>query len=220
MPTATPPTSRRLLLVEDDGLTAGLLARVLREEGFDVATGSDAIEAADLVDSFDPDVALIDISLGPGPNGIDLAHRLHLQHPHIALLVLTRYPDLRSAGLNDYTLPASCGFVRKDRVADPGYLVEAIEHVLRDRARDVRDDTDPPRPLGDLTEHQLEILRLMALGYTNESIAQIKDAGRSSVERWIAGILQVMGIDPRGELNPRVEAVRRYVSVVGVPHRE
>jgi DNA-binding NarL/FixJ family response regulator len=83
----------------------------------------------------------------------------------------------------------------------------------------VRHDTDPSRPLGDLTEHQLEILRLLALGYTNEAIARRKDAGRSTVERWIAGILKAMGIESGGEVNPRVEAVRRYVAVAGIPER-
>jgi CheY-like chemotaxis protein len=91
--------------------------------------------------------------------------------------------------------------------------------VLRDQTREVRHDIDPGRPLGALTEHQMEVLRLMALGYTNDTIATMKGAGRSTVERWIAGILKVMGIDPRGEVNPRVEAVRRYVAVAGIPER-
>jgi len=200
-------------------MTMTLLSRLLTDEGFEVAHASDVGQARALVNSFDPDAMLIDISLGPGPTGADLAHVISKQRPDIALLFLTRHPDLRSAGLGDVEVPPNCGFVRKDKVSDPGYLVEAIEQVLRDHAGEVRDDTDPTRPLGSLTEHQLEVLRLMALGYTNESIATRTGAGRSTVERWVAGILQEMGIDPRGELNPRVEAVRRYVAVVGVPHR-
>lgn len=59
----------------------------------------------------------------------------------------------------------------------------------------------------------------MDLDHTNDAIARMKGEGRSSVERWVAGILDVMGIEVRGELNPRVEAVRRYRSVVGVLHQ-
>jgi DNA-binding NarL/FixJ family response regulator len=219
MDTAQPVLGRHLLLVEDDGMTSGLLARVLENEGFAVMTARDALEARALIESFDPDIALIDISLGAGPNGVDLAHVMHDQYPHIALLLVTRFPDLRSAGLRGYELPSSCGFLRKDRISDPGYLVKAIEQVLRDHSRDVRDDIDPERPLSELTEQQMEILHLMALGYTNDVIARMKGAGRSSVERWVAGILEVMQIEPRGALNPRVEAVRQYISVVGVPQR-
>lgn len=210
---------RRLLLVEDDVMMASLLARVLEEEGFEARVASDVKAARVLVEDFDPDCALIDLSLGPGPSGADLATVLHRQRPDIALILLTRYPDLRSAGLGDYEVPPNCGFLRKDRVSDPGFLVAAVEQVLRDHATDVRDDTDPERPLGALTQQQMDILRLMAMGYTNDVIAEIKGASRSSVERWVAGILQTMDIDGRGRLNPRVEAVRRYIVVAGVPDR-
>lgn len=199
---------------------ASLLARVLTGEGFEARIATDVKEARKLVDEFDPDCVLIDLSLGPGPTGADLATVLHHQRPDIALILLTRYPDLRSAGLGDYEVPPNCGFLRKDRVSDPQFLVAAIERVLRDHATDVRDDTDPERPLGALTEQQMDILRFMAMGYTNDVIAEIKGASRSSVERWVAGILQSMDIDGRGRLNPRVEAVRRYIAVVGVPERE
>lgn len=213
------PFQRRVLVVEDEPMTAALLQRVLVGEGFEVECVPDVAQARASVRDFDPDCALIDISLGAGPSGADLAHVLHHERPDVALLFLTRHPDLRTAGLTDDQVPPNCGFIRKDRVSKPQYLISAIERVLRDHARDVRDDVDPLRPLGELTEQQMEILRLMALGYTNDSIAVMKSAGRSTVERWIAGILNAMDIDPRGDLNPRVEAVRRYVAVAGVPHR-
>jgi len=213
------PFQRRLLLVEDEPMTMTLLVRVLTDEGFIVESATDVGQARELVRDFDPDCVLIDISLGPGPSGADLAHVLHRERPDIALLFLTRHPDLRTAGLNEDQAPPNCGFVRKDRVGDTRYLVDAIEQVLRDRSLDIRDDVDPGRPLGGLTENQLEILRLMSLGYTNDSIAAMKNAGRSTVERWVAGIFKSMGIDGRAGVNPRVEAVRRYVAVAGVPHR-
>jgi len=221
MPPEQPPASfrRRLLLVEDEPLTATLLTGVLTSEGFDVLAARDVVEARQEVRHFDPDCVLIDISLGPGPSGADLAYALHEERPDIALVFLTRHPDLRTAGLREDQVPPNCGFIRKDRVNDTAYLVEAIEQVLGDQAREVRHDTDPERPLGDLTERQLEILRLMALGYTNEAIARHKGAGISTVERWIAGILRDMGISRDGDVNPRVEAIRRYVAVTGIPDR-
>ncbi len=215
-----PSFRRRLLVVEDDVMMATLLARVLTEEGFEPYVASDVKSARRLVDEIDPDCVLIDLSLGPGPTGADLATVLHQTRPDIALILLTRYPDLRNAGLGDYEVPPNCGFLRKDKVSDPKFLVVAIEQVLRDKALEVRDDTDPSRPLGNLTEQQQDILRLMALGYTNDAIADLKGASRSSVERWVASILQAMDIDGRGPINPRVEAVRRYVAVVGVPERQ
>ncbi len=215
----SPSFQRRLLLVEDETLTATLLTDVLTGEGFSVVAVSDVVAARQEVREFDPDCVLIDISLGPGPNGVDLAFAIHRERPDIGLLFLTRHPDLRTAGIAEGDVPPSVGFVRKDRVNDTAYLVSAIDHVLSESAGQVRHDIDPARPLAHLNERQLETLRLMALGYTNEAIARQKGAGISTVERWIAGILRDMGIESRGDVNPRVEAVRRYVAVAGIPDR-
>lgn len=213
------PFRRRLLLVEDEPLTSTLLLNVLTAEGFAVEAATSVPEARAHVATFDPDCVLIDIALGVGPSGVDLAHMLSRERPDIALLFLTRHPDLRTAGLAAADVPANCGFVRKDLVNDPAYLVGAIEQVLRDQSRSVRHDTDPARPLGDLSEQQLDVLRLVSLGYTNDAIARLRGVRPSTVERWIAGILKALDIDPRGDINPRVEATRRYVTVAGIPSR-
>ena len=214
-----PPIVRRVLVVEDEPMTAGFIARTLTDAGFTTESAADVISAREAMKDFDPDCMLIDISLGAGPSGVDLAFVVSQERPDIALLFLTRHPDLRTAGLTENDVPANCGFVRKDLVKDPTYLLDAVERVLRELPDVVRHDTDPDRPLGNLSEQQLEILRLLALGYTNSAIAELKGAGISTVERWIAGILKTMGIDPNGPVNPRVEAVRRYVAIAGIPER-
>jgi len=64
---------RKVLIVEDEQLLRTLIADVLVAEGFVVQTAGTAAEARKVADDFDPDVALLDIELGDGPNGIDLA---------------------------------------------------------------------------------------------------------------------------------------------------
>lgn len=211
--------NRRLLVVEDESLMASLLSQVLGAAGFAVETASDVLQARAAVRTFDPDAVLLDISLGDGPSGLDLAHVLHAQRPDIAIIVLTKYPDARVAGPNADELPPHCGFLRKDRVKDTAYLLEAIDAVLADRPRDARHDLDPAKPLAQLSPKHLEVLRLMATGYTNDFIAQAKGASQSTVERWTAEIFRALGIDTRGAVNPRVEAVRQFIAAAGVPDR-
>jgi DNA-binding response OmpR family regulator len=79
--------TRRLLVVEDEPLMASLLASALTSAGFSVETASDVLEAREAVRNFDPDAVLLDISLGDGPSGLDLAHVLNRQRPDIALIV-------------------------------------------------------------------------------------------------------------------------------------
>jgi DNA-binding NarL/FixJ family response regulator len=211
--------SRRLLVVEDEPLMSSLLAQALAGAGFVVETAADVLQARAAVRNFDPDGVLLDISLGDGPSGLDLAHVLHAQRPDIALIVLTKYPDPRVAGVTVGDLPPNCGFLRKDLVKDTDYLLEAINAVLTDRPKDVRHDLDPSKPLSQLSPKHLEVLRLMAMGFTNEFIGQTKGASQSTVERWTAEIFRALGIETRGNLNPRVEAVRQFISAAGVPDR-
>jgi DNA-binding NarL/FixJ family response regulator len=211
--------TRRILVVEDEPLMASLLASALTGAGFEVDTASDVLEARESVRNFDPDAVLLDISLGDGPSGLDLAHVLHKQRPDIALIVLTKYPDPRTAGVETTMLPPNCGFLRKSRVKDTEYLLESIEAALNDRTVEIRQDGDGVHPLAPLSVKHLEVLRLMATGYTNDYIAKLKGASQSTVERWNVEIFRALDINTKGNINPRVEAVRMFVMAAGVPDR-
>ena len=211
--------TRRLLVVEDEPLMASLLASALTSAGFSVETACDVLAARGAVRNFDPDAVLLDISLGDGPSGLDLAHVLHRQRPDIALIILTKFPDPRTAGVETTMMPPNCGFLRKDRVRDTEYLLESIEAALNDRTNEVRQDNEGTHPLAPLSAKHLEVLRLMSTGYTNEYIAKLKDASQSTVERWNIEIFRALEINTKGNINPRVEAVRMFVSAAGVPDR-
>lgn len=211
--------TRRLVVVEDEPLMASLLAQALTSAGFEVETASDVLQARASIRSFDPDAVLLDISLGDGPSGLDLAHVLHAQRPDIALIVLTKYPEPRVAGLAIEDLPPNCGFLRKDLVKDTAYLLEAINAVLTDRPREVRHDLNGDKPFGTLSPKHIDVLRLMATGYTNDYIAQVKGASQSTVERWTAEIFKGLGIDTKTNVNPRIEAVRQFIAAAGIPDR-
>lgn len=214
-----PGFGRRILVVEDEPLMASLLAEVLEGQGFDARTAADGRQARLEVERFDPDAALLDIALGEGPSGVDLALILHRQRPDIALLFLTKYADARTAGVPESDIPPNCGFLRKDRVRDSAYLLESLEAVLADRPDRVRDDQDPAAPLAVLNAKQLDVLRMRALGYNNDFIARAKGAGISTVERWVIQIFRALDIGTHGDLNPRVEAVRRFVAASAMPER-
>ena len=208
---------RRILIVEDESFVASLIADLLGGHGFEVETAPGVLEARSAVADFDPDAAIIDVSLGPGPSGVDLANSLARTSPHIGLMLLTRHPDLRTAGFSETDIPDNCGFLRKEAVKEPQELISAVEAILRDQSDQVRSDSDPSRPFAQLSEKQLRVLRLLASGKTNDAIARDMNAGVSSVERWVASIFRDLNVDTSGDINPRVEVVRRYVAAVGLP---
>jgi DNA-binding NarL/FixJ family response regulator len=194
---------------------SSLLVAVLTEYGFAVHTAADVATAREAIESFDPDLLLLDVSLGDGPTGLHLAHATRLSRPDIAILVFTSQTDIAADG--GLALPPGVGLLRKHLVNDQAYLIEAMEKVLRDQADTVTEKTHVDDVFAFLGVNGSRTLRLLAEGYDNEEIARRCGVSRKTVERWIEMLYRDLGIDTRGALNPRVAAARRYFFSVGVP---
>ena len=214
-----PGGGRKLLVVEDEPLMASLLAESLNAANFNVETAPDAAKARKVIDRFDPDVLLLDISLGDGPSGVHLAHAVHETRPDIAILILTKHPDAKSATSDGLDLPPNVGFLRKHLVNDISYLLNAIEKVLTDRHSEVRQDQPVTSPIAQLSSQAIKVLALVAQGYNNTEIATRMDLSIKSVERWIETIYRELNIDSKGAINPRVEAARQYYLSAGISQR-
>lgn len=70
-----------------------------------------------------------------------------------------------------------------------------------------------------LTASQFEVLQLIAMGYSNAEIARRRSQTISGVEQLVTAMFRSLGLRANQEVNPRVEAVRLYVQVAGVPQR-
>lgn len=212
-------SARKILVVEDEPLMASLLAQSLAAANFLVETAPDAAKARKMIGRFDPDILLLDISLGDGPSGIHLAHAIQETRPDIAILILTKHPDAKSATAEGLDLPPQVGFLRKHLVNDIQYLLHAIEKVLTDRPEEVRQDEPASSPITKLVPQAFKVLSFMAQGYNNTEIALRMDLSIKSVERWIETIYRELNIESKGAINPRVEAARQYYLMAGISHR-
>lgn len=213
-------SGRRLIVVEDERLVQDLLVHELSRAGFEVRAAESSAQARKLVDDFDPDVMLLDVDLGSGPNGIHLAHALAATRPDIAILILTKYPDARSASNDGLDLPENIGFLRKHLVNDATYLLSALEKVLADKSLEVRQDTGTPNPFSSLNDRLFAVLRLLAEGYVNTEIASRTGVSVKTVERNIDQIYELLGIETKGEHNPRVVAAKKYYTEIGLGPRK
>ena len=212
-------SKRRILIVEDEPLMSALLQQSLTSADFEVEAAIDAAQARKKIEAFDPDILLLDISLGDGPSGLHLAHAIDKTRPDIAILILTKHPDAKSATSEGLDIPARVGFLRKHLVNDVNYLLNAIEKVLSDRSSEVRQDFQSESPINNLSEQAVMILSLIAQGFSNNEIATRAKLSVKSVERWIDIIYKELEITKSGEINQRVEAARRYYMIAGIPER-
>ena len=208
--------NRHVVVVEDESLLRDLIAKTLESSGFQVTTAANAADAARVFKVADPDAVVLDVELGPGPNGFDFAESLHKNSPDVGIVFLTNLPDARFAGRETKDLPSNISYLRKSQLVDSKELVHALEAVLHDSiANEYRHDLDEKRPLSDLSKKQISVLQLLAMGYTNSQIADKRGTTVRAVEGIISRIFQALDIDVQAEGNARVEAAATYLRASG-----
>lgn len=100
-------SSARLLVVDDDASLRDLLVAALEREGWTVAAVADATAAEQALESFQPDIAVLDIHLGHGADGLTLAKRIR-QRSDLPLIFLTEQTSVEhrlagfETGADDY----------------------------------------------------------------------------------------------------------------------
>ena len=210
------PTSRTLVVVENESLLRDLIARSLEAVGFDVTTAANASDAKRACKAVDPDACIVDIELGPGPDGFDFADYLAKESPDIGVVFLTNLPDPRFAQKDLKAVKQSQAYLRKSQLVDSKELVDAVNAVLKEEdVSKFRHDQSTGRPLADLSRRQLTVLQLMAEGLSNAQIAEARGTTVRAVEGMISRIFQALEIDAQGAGNARIAASKAYMSAVG-----
>jgi DNA-binding NarL/FixJ family response regulator len=209
--------SRYVLIVEDDSLLRELLATALESWGYSVQTASNVADAKRLFKLSDPDGVILDIDLGPGPNGFDLAQVIISTAPATAIVFLTHLPDSRFVEVDPDGLPGGIAYLRKSALSDLNLLQQALDVTMRGEvSTNFRHDKDKNRPFGNLTKKQIEVLRLMSQGKSNAQIAEIRGTTVKAVEDAIRRACEAIGVDNSVDGNTRTAAVAKYLSVTGV----
>ena len=206
----------RVLVVEDDGFTRTTLCAALRGLGIDVVadTGS-AAQALDLAARHTPDAALLDLDLGPGPGGIEVAIGLRGTLPQVGVVILTGYSDPRLTGRNVDALPGGTMFMTKGELSSAEVLARAIPTSMRLAADPKASAVSVhPRPRGataGLTDTQVEVARMVADGLSNAEIAVRRHVSPATVERIIQRIARELGIETTSSTNRRVMIAREFL---------
>ena len=198
----------RVLLVDDHGVVRSGL-RLLLDAQDDIETvgeAGDAREAVFELRSGKPDVVVMDIGLGGGKSGIEATPDLLKEAPEVKVLMLSMQDDPRyvreafAAGASGYVLKeaADTELVKAVReVANGGRYVDPalgarIAAADAEAARAA--DADP------LSEREREVLRLLALGHTNQEIASTLFISVRTAETHRAHIMQKLRLTTRAEL--------------------
>jgi DNA-binding NarL/FixJ family response regulator len=203
--------SRHVVVVENEPLMRDLIGKTLESSGFKVTTAANAADAKRVHLAVDPDAMVIDIELGPGPDGFDLASAITTASPEISIVFLTNIPDPRVVGKDVKNIPKNAAYLRKSNLVDTTELIDALNSVLKNEdASKFRHDLDSQRPLAQLSRKQLEVLKQISDGLSNQQIADSRQTSVRAVEGMVSRIFEALNIDVQDEGNSRVDAVKKY----------
>lgn len=214
-----PASGSRVVVVEDSAFTRTTLCGALRNAGIDVVgDAGTAAEGVALTRAHAPDAVLLDLDLGAGPSGADLAAELRERRPDLGIVILTSYEDPRLTGRNVDHLPADVVYLVKGGLDDAAQLSHAIVRAIAAAGAPRRTGSPIPAPSGDvarLTDTQIEVIRLVAQGLSNGEIARQRFISETSVERIIMRAARELGIPTTSASNRRVLLTRAYLRMSG-----
>jgi len=204
----------RVLLADDHAVVRAGIRQFLEHAGDIevIAEASDGLEAQEMIRQHQPDVAVLDIQM-PIASGIEVTRWVRREIRSVGILVLTAYDDdpyifaVLQAGANGYVLKTASPLeiiqavrdVHAGKSAlDPAITQKVMAQILGQKTSFITEE---------LTDRELEVLRLTGKGFTNKAIGAQLGISDRTVQGHLARIFNKL------QAKSRTEAVMRAVSM-------
>src|SRR5512141_830359 len=198
----------RILIADDHAIVReGLRALIATEPSLDlIAEAADGAEAVDKARTSKPDVILLDMMM-PRKDGLGAIQDIIQEDPNARILVLTSFAE------DEKVFPAikagALGYLLKD--SSPQELVTAIRNVYQGEAslhptiarklmRELNQPASLPLTTDPLTEREVEVLRLVAQGLSNDDIAEKLVVSERTVRTHVSHILDKLHLANRTQM--------------------
>jgi DNA-binding NarL/FixJ family response regulator len=207
----------RVLLADDHAVVRKGIRQFLEKPGdvVVIAEADDGAEALRLIERDPPDVAVLDIRM-PEVTGVEATRKIKEHFPQVRVLILTAYDDdpyvfaLLQAGADGYVLKTASGdelvravrtIHRGESALSPEIASKVVRHAVSGRPESAVDQVE------NLTDRELDVLRLAARGLTNRAIGHDLGISHRTVQGHLASIYGKLGVNSRTEAV--TEALRR-----------
>jgi len=205
---------RRLVLADDHAVLRSGLRMLLESHGeFEVVgEAADGAAAVDMATRLHPDLVLMDISM-PGMDGMEATRQIRAAVPDLKILVLTMHDDagylreVLAAGASGYILKKAVdselisaiqAVLRGEVFVYPSMTRALVEQYLTQRPVSTPAPSQEPRsPVEGLSPRELEVLKLVASGFTSREIAEQFGLSAKTVESYRARIGEKLGTTSR-----------------------
>ena len=194
----------KILLVDDDALVLKSLQMILKAEGIDeVFTSKNGKEAFDIYKDHKIDLVLQDIRL-QDENGIDIASKLLEYDKEAKIILLTTFKD--EEYINKAIKIGIKGYILKDNIDS---LFQSVQTVMAGNmvldsevVQDIKLSNQVKKSIEDfdITERELEIIKLLAEGMNNKEISQSLYLSEGTVRNYISNLLEKLYLRDRSQI--------------------
>ncbi len=202
------PKSRIMIVDDHEVVRQGLIALLEQNSQYQVVAQADnALEAIKKVETYKPDIVLMDIRL-PGMSGIEACEQINKKYPDTKVIMLTSFAE--DEMLFSAIKAGASGYVLKQINAKD--LINSIESVARGEAsldpavtqrvfQEVRKAVreEEASAFAALSQQERMVLKLVSEGKTNREIAQNLFLGEGTVRNYVSSILSKLNVANRAE---------------------
>lgn len=201
----------RVLICDDQAIVCEGLQLIL-DSAADievVGLANDGAEALEMIAQDAPNLVLMDLKM-PGMNGVRATREIRQKHPDVRVLVLTTYDE--DEWVFDAIRNGAAGYMLKN--VDPGNLIKAVRGTMAGKTYvdpgvagkllahfNLAEQTLPSASeeikMADLTERELDILRLLARGRSNEQIAGTLHLSVGTVRNYVSTLFSKLDVADR-----------------------
>ena len=218
--------SDRVLVVMDDPFGLSTMGAALKLHGTNViGEARKKSSALLLMRSMQPNVLLIDMHLS-NEHSIAIATAIRKETPNIGVVILVACADLRLLGELTCELPTGSKVVIKKSVNS---IAELCDVISESRIFDIESpvtwvngnvsihEKAMENMISQLTDLQIDTLRLVADGLTNAEISRMRFVSEKAIEQIVSRIALVLNVQPDRTKNLRVQLVGEYFKWIGAP---
>ena len=219
------PKSRIMIVDDHEVVRLGLIALLEQNSQYQVVAQADnALEAIKKVETYKPDIVLMDIRL-PGMSGIEACEQINKKYPDTKVIMLTSFAE--DEMLFSAIKAGASGYVLKQINAKD--LINSIESVARGEAsldpavtqrvfQEVRKAVreEEASAFAALSQQERMVLKLVSEGKTNREIAQNLFLGEGTVRNYVSSILSKLNVANRAEA--AAYAVEHNLKAVSYTH--
>jgi DNA-binding NarL/FixJ family response regulator len=218
--------SDRVLIVMDDAFELSTMGAALKLHGTNVIGEAQKESSAILLmRSMQPNVLLIDMHFS-NEHSIAIAKAIRKESPSIGVVMLVDCADFRLLGEKRSDIPSGTKVVIKKSMNNVAALCDVISEsrvaaseapVTWVKGNVSLPETALQNLMSQLTDLQIETLRLVADGLTNAEISRIRFVREKAIEQIVSRIALVLNVQPDRSKNLRVQLVGEYFKWIGAP---